>query len=289
MKYPCHLILPATGLILALLGATSPCAAQDTAQTNSADSSAAALLRRIQTATMAAKTMTADFTYTVTSVKQQQMVTGKMRLMKPNFARLTFSYMARPAFPNLVASDGTNIFTFKPNSFLPDRPFAKGSFDSWRGALCASGALPGGGTISTTPAHPDGHNVHLWDAMPLQAFFDPEVAIRAYLYLSDLDELDSEGEQELDGIAYKVLHHRVEGGNIAGGENSDFEQRLYVGPDNLIHMFVLEFTSAGRPGIQIMRLRNIKVNVPLTESAFAFTPPSNQPERPLEDAPAAPK
>ena len=126
MKYPCHLILFATVLILAFLGSTYPCAAQGTAQTNGADTNAAALLQRIQTATLAAKTMTADFTYTVTSVKQQQMVTGKMRLMRPNLARLTFSYMARPAFPNLVASDGTNIFTFKPSSFLPNRTFAKG-------------------------------------------------------------------------------------------------------------------------------------------------------------------
>ena len=289
MKHRCHLILPAAGLILVLLASTGPCGAQNTAQTDTADSSAVALLRRIQTTTLAAKTITADFTYTVTSVKQQQMVTGKMRLMKPNFARLTFSYIARPAFPNLVASDGTNIFTFKPSSFLPDRTFAKGPFDSWRGALCASGALPDGGTISVTPAHPDGYNVHLWDAMPLQAFFNPEVAVRQYLYVSNLDELDLDGEQELDGVTYKVLHHRVEGGNIAGGENSDFEQRLYVGPDNLIHMYVLEFTSAGRPGIQVMRLRNIKVNVPLTKSSFAFTPPSNQPEHLLEDAPAAPK
>jgi outer membrane lipoprotein-sorting protein len=289
MKHHCHLILPATGLILALLGSACPGAAQDNAQTNSADSSAAALLGRIQTATLAAKTLTADFTYTVTSVKQQQMVTGKMRLMKPNFARLTFSYMAYPAFPNLVASDGTNIFTFKPSGFLPDHTFAKGPFDCWRGALCASGALPGGGTISVTSAHPEGLNVHLWDAMPLQAFFDPETAIRQYLYLSSMEELDTEGDQELDGVTYKVLHHHFGGGNIAGGENSDFEQRLYVGPDNLIHMYVLEFNSAGRPGIQIMRLRNIKVNVPMTKSSFAFTLPSNQPERLVEDAPAGPK
>src|ERR1019366_2844728 len=172
-------------MILALLSSTAPCAAQSTAQADRADSSAAALLQRVQTATLAAKTMSADFTYTVSSVKQQQMVAGKLRLMKPNFARLTFSYMARPAFPNLVASDGTNIFMFKPSNFQADRTFAKGPFDSWRGALCASGVLPGGGTISTTPAHPDGLNIHLWDAMPLQAFFDPEMDVRQYLYLSD--------------------------------------------------------------------------------------------------------
>ena len=101
--------------------------------------------------------------------------------------------------------------------------------------------------------------------------------------------MDAEGDQELDGVTYKVLHHHFGGGNIAGGENSDFEQRLYVGPDNLIHMYVLEFTSAGRPGIQIMRLRNIKVNVPMTRSSFAFTLPSNPPARLVEDAPAGPK
>jgi hypothetical protein len=54
-------------------------------------------------------------------------------------------------------------------------------------------------------------------------------------------------------------------------------------------MYVLEFTSAGRLGIQVMRLRNIKVNVPMTKSSFAFMPPANRPERVLEDAPAGPK
>ena len=272
MKPSSYVKLPTLGLALVLLAAAAPGRAQEPASSDQPTSNVAKLLRRVKAATTAAKTMTADFAYTVTSIRQQQMVVGKVKMMKPNYARLTFSYMARPAFPNLVASDGENIHTFKPASFLPSRTFAKGPFDPALGALQASGTAPGGGTISTTPVHSNGANIHLWDGIPLQAFFDPEAAIRGYLYLSDLEDLDKEDDQELDGVTYQVLHHHFTGGNIAGGENSDFEQRLYIGPDDLIHMYVLEFTSGGRPGIQVMRLDHIKVNVPMTKEAFAFKP-----------------
>jgi outer membrane lipoprotein-sorting protein len=274
--------------MLVLLNGTE-CAAQTNAATNSTDLSAVALMERVQKASQAANTMSADFTYLVTSVKQQQMVVGKMRLMKPNFARLTFSYIAVPSFANLVASDGTNLYTFRLSGFQASKPFAREGFDPWRAAQYASGAQAGGGTYSTTPADPEGLNIHLWDGVPLQAFYDPEYALHQYLYLQHLDELELAEDQEIDGVTYKVLHHHVENGNIAGGEASAFEQHLYIGPDDLIHMYTLEFTSGGRPGLQIMRLRNIKLNVPMTTNSFAFTPPGNPPPVQPEAVPGAPR
>lgn len=43
---------------------------------------------------------------------------GHARLMKPNFARLTFDRIAEPAYPNLIGSDGTLAYTFVPGTFV---------------------------------------------------------------------------------------------------------------------------------------------------------------------------
>ncbi len=232
------------------------------------------VLRRMLSAGLKTKSMTADFTYTVTSVKSQQTVTGSFRVMKPNYARVVFSFMAQPAFPNLVASDGKTITTFTPSSFLPNRTFAAVPFDSLLGARQASGLAGGGGTYSTQPAQEIGENIHLWDAIPFGAFFDVENAIYKYGYVRNMNELKYEGTQKINGVTYRVLSHHFENGNIAGGEATPFEQHLYIGPDDLIHEYVLEFNSGGRHGVQVMRLNNIKINVPLNASDFAFTPPA---------------
>lgn len=240
------------------------------------DPRVAALLRRLRTAALRTKTMTADFVYTGTSVKSQQMVTGSFRVMRPNFARIQFSYMTHPGFPNLVASDGKTVTTFTPDSFLPNRAFADAPFDSLLGARQASGLAAGGGTYSTQPAEATGANLHLWDGIPFGAFFDPERAIAQYGYVGSMSELKYEGTQKIDGVVYEVLSHHFTNGNIAGGENTPFEQHLYIGPDSLIHEYVLEFNSVGRHGVQVMRLSNIKTNVPLTAADFAFSPPAQQ-------------
>ncbi len=239
-----------------------------------ADPAVTALLQKISTAAAAAQTVSADFTYSVTSVKQQQLITGKVLMMKPNFMRITYDYMARPAFPNPVAADGEKIYTFTPKSFLPNRTFRDAPFDSILGARQASGLVPGGGTYSTSPTSPDGSNIHLWDSIALQAFFNPATALH-FLYYSKPGELKSEGQKEINGVTYDVIQHHYVNGNIAGGENSSFEQHVYVNPAGFITMYVLEFTSNGRPGVQVMRLSNIQTNIPLTKADFAFTPPSD--------------
>ncbi len=256
--------------------ASALCLAQKSADTNDDSSSVAKLIERVGAATTAAKTITADFTYTVTSVKQQQTIVGKMRLMKPNFSRLTFSYIARPTFPLTFACDGKTRFIFQSDSFKPMSPLATipAAFDPVLEAKYASGLLPGGGKITTIEAKTDGSDLHLWDAVPYQAFFGVESAIRNYVYASDLNELDIEKEQKIAGVTYRILHHHFKNGNIAGGESTPFEQRLYIGPDDLIHMHVLEFTSLGRTGIQVMKLTNLKVNAPMKEEDFTFTLPT---------------
>lgn len=74
-------------------------------------------------------------------------------------------------------------------------------------------------------------------------------------------------------MTYDVIQHDFKGGNIAGGEDSSFDQRVYVNPDGFIEIYELQFTSQGRPGLQIMQLSNIKTGVDLKESDFDFKPP----------------
>ena len=231
-----------------------------------------AVINRIKVASAGAQTISADFTYAVTSIKRQQLITGKVQMMKPNFARFTYNYMAEPAFPNPIGADGQKIYTFTPKSFLPNRTFSKEPFDSILGAQQASGQQPGGGIISSSPVEPLGRNIHLWDGIPLQALLNPETALH-YLYFGNLSELIYEGEKAVDGVSYTVIYHHYKTGSIAGGENSEFDQRLYVGEDGFVHMYVLEFKSGGVLGVQVTRLSNLQTNLPMTKEMFAFTPP----------------
>ncbi len=246
------------------------------ARTDSPDLQTVAILKRVRAAYRRANTMTADFTYSVTSVKRQQVVEGTVRMMRPNRVRITFSYLREPAFPNLIASDGKKTFTFTPESFdSSSRRFRPMPFDARKGARQASGLIPGGGTISLS-AVTSGSTPHLWDATPIQAFFDPLEAIRDTLFIADPNRLQYEGRQTIDGVSYRVLRHYFANGNIAGGEKSPFRQRLYIGPDDLIHQYVLEFVSGGRPGVQVARLKYIRVNRPMSKSDFTFTPPKQR-------------
>lgn len=227
------------------------------------------VLDRMREACDAAKTLSADFVYTVSEPKRQQLVTAKVKLMKPNFAKLEYAYIAEPAFPSLLGSDGDRVAVFTPSSFLPNRTFKPGPFDPLLGAQQASATAKGGGSFAFQPAEADASNVRLWDAAPLQAFFDPSWAA-SQLYVCDLSQFRLENPQTIDSVRYDVLYHHFDQGSIAGGASSAFDQRLYVAPDGLIHQYVLEFQSAGAKGVQVARIKNVKTNEPMDAEDFRF-------------------
>lgn len=230
------------------------------------------VFRDVVAATMAAQTMSADFIYSVHTQNPAQEVRGSVRMMKPNLIRITYSSIARPAYPSLIASDGTTRYTFTSSSFRGRFPYSSPQgFDSLLEAKHASGLILGGGKITTNIVEPDGSNLQLWDSVAVQAFFGPERAINRHL--GDIDNFDYEGEETINTVNYRVLYHHVPSADIAGGERTPFDQRIYVGPDNLIHRYVLEFMSAGNPGKQVMELSNIQVNVPMRPEDFAFSLP----------------
>ncbi len=227
----------------------------------------AAILSRINAASASAQMLSADFTYKVESTKRGQSVSGHAEMMKPNFARFTYTSIARPAYPMPVVADGQNIYVFSPKN--------RGRFDPALAALQASGLKVGGGKFKPQPDAPDGSNIHLWDSVLLQSFFSPEAALQ-YLYCRNLDELVYQGKKEINGVPCRVLYHHFKGGNIATRENSDFDQWLYVGDDGFIRMYVLKFTSGGHPGTQTATIANLQTNLSLTTNDFVFTPPAGE-------------
>lgn len=227
------------------------------------------LLDRMGEACDATETLSADLVYTVSEPKRQQFVAAKVKLMKPNFAKVEYTYIAEPAFPSLLGCDGDRVAVFTPSSFLSNRTFKPGPFDPLLGAQQASAKAKGGGSFAFRPVEPDAGNVRLWDAAPVMAFFDPVWAARQ-LFANDFSEFNLEPRQTIDGVQYDVLHHFFRPGSIAGGARSAFDQRLYVAPDGLIHQYVLEFESAGAKGVQVARLKNVKTNEPFDVADFRF-------------------
>lgn len=221
------------------------------------------------------QTFSADFEYIVRSATRAQVVRGHARFMKPNFARLTFDRIAEPAYPNLVGSDGKLAYTFTPRGYNKDvKPAPFPGYDPLAAARQASGLEPGG-EIRSAKVSRDGRELRLWDSILLQAFFDIPSALE-YFYSGRKSFITVEGSRTLDGVRYTVLYNHLSGGAVAGGTMSDFEQRLFIGPDGLLHLYTLQFKEAGAAGLQMMRLSNIKLNEPMTAESFAFSPPAPQ-------------
>lgn len=253
------------GMIVAMTLAALPSFAIDPP----ADQTLEQIVTRMQRGCESATTLSADLVYSVSSAKRQQLVRGSVRLMKPNLAKVTYDYLAEPPFPCLVGCDGQTVCTFTPASFREDRTFEPGPFDPLLAAREASAIAVRDGRLNYEPAGEGARRVKLWDAAPLQAFFDPIWAARQ-LYSSGFDAFELLEPQVIDGVRYDVLYHCYQTGNIAGGANSDFDQRLYVAPDGLIHQYVLEFHSAGARGVQVARLMNIETNALMTVEDFGL-------------------
>ena len=274
----------------------------------------AEIFSQMSAAYAALQTMSADFTYTVTSDKRKQVVEGSARLMKPNYARLTFTRMAEPAFPNLIGCDGQLAYTYVPKNFrgghtpvstpinpefrtpadpaadgldlaaarmanemdrIPtNRTFEPGPHDPQLAARQASG-LAKGGLIEAERAQKDGRNLRLWDSIALQTFFSFRDGI-SYLYQfkRNPENFRIEDPRMVEGAACQVISYYFPYGTIEGGAKSPFTHRLYVSPAGLIVRYELHFYSGGQPGLQVMQLRNIRLNEPMTAESFAFAPPA---------------
>ena len=210
-----------------------------------ADRRALALLNRVQARTQAIKTLTAEWTYTVAFPDHIQRDSGTFELSKPNQAAIV--YDPHTPFYRQIISDGTTLWTFYPPTDSYER----------------------------TAVDPQGANIRVWDSLVIQAFFNAFTAVKQSAYTqNDLSDLHYAGTERVDDVPYQVLEHRMIG-TIAGGVQSPFVQRLYIGPDDLVHRYVLKFEQNGRPGSEVAELANIKTGAPMPAADFAFTlPPS---------------
>lgn len=112
-------------------------------------------------------------------------------------------------------------------------------------------------------ADPQGKNINVWRLIIIGGFF------------GDLSELTYAGKETVNGTDYQVLEHKMIG--TVQGKECPFDQKVYVGPDNLIHRFTLSLTLDGKPGSEVAELTNIKTGQDMTPASFEFTlPPGSQ-------------
>ena len=195
--------------------------------------------------TKATQTLTAEWTYTVAFPDHVKQDSGTVEMQKPNLVDIT--YDPHTPFSRRIISDGTTLWTFYP----PTDSYEK------------------------TPVDPQGQNIRVWDSLVIQALFNVFSAVKQSVYTqADLSDLHYAGTERVDDVTYQVLEHRMIG-TIAGGAQSPFVQRIFIGPDDLIHRYVLHFQQNGKPGSEVAELENIKVGAPLPAADFAFAPPAS--------------
>ncbi len=201
------------------------------------------LLDQAQTAADADKTITADFSYVVTDpIKGSRKDIGTIKLMKPNYAAISYSTGLGLPTTTEIHSDGLTVWNYHPAT----------------------------NSYTKRPADPQGANINVWRLVTIGGFFNVDAWIRKGIY-ADPTELHYIGRQTIDGTEYQVLEHKMVG--TMYGKDVPFNQKVFFGPDHLIHRFTMDFTIDGKPGTEYADLTNIRLSQPMQASEFAYTPP----------------
>jgi outer membrane lipoprotein-sorting protein len=164
--------------------------------------------------------------------------------MKPNFADIQYTVGNRNGFH--VVSDGTTLWKYNPATQ----------------------------SYTRTPADPQGKNVTLWNLTVIGGFFD----LQGWMARNVGNDLSYAGTETIHGTSYEVLEHKTMG--MIQGKSCPFDDKFYVGPDNFIHRFTLDFTLDGQPGSELAELTNIKTNQAMAAGEFVFEPPPGSSEEP---------
>ena len=200
------------------------------------------LLNKAQSAADGGKTMTADFSYVVSdpdgSLKKD---VGTLRLMKPNYAAISYNTGLPTATE--IHSDGQTVWTLHP----------------------------AGNSYQQVTADPQGKNINVWRLINIGGFFSVYTWVRRGVY-AEPSELHYRGRETVGGVEYAVLEHKMVG--TMKGKASAFDQKIYIGPDSLIHRFTLDFVLDGKPGREVAELTNVRMGEPMQPTEFAYTPPT---------------
>ena len=231
-------VLLAGGISVTLIHAlpSTPMDLPDTPQT------VLLLLNKAQAAADTDKTITADFSYVVSDpIGGPRKDVGTIKLMKPNYAAISYNTGLPTATE--IHSDGQTVWNYRP---------ATNSYKS-------------------EAADPQGKNINVWRLITIGSFFSVDTWIRRGIY-ADPSELHYLGKQTVDGVDYQVLEHKMVG--TMYGKDVPFDQKVFIGSDNLIHRFTMDFAIDGKPGTEYADLTNIHLGTPMQASEFAYTPPA---------------
>jgi outer membrane lipoprotein-sorting protein len=215
-------------LVLALMGTRAA----------RADEKADTLLKEVETATKAVKTLTADLSMsenfkTPDGNEHTVKMAATLKLRKPNLARLDFS---EGPFAKTIASDGKDVFTLVP-----------------------------GNRYQKTKVDAQGKNIDALWAAPVSMFFSGQFS----LYGADSKPAATyAGKQTIEGTEYDVVQ-------LSGAKPFAYTGKLYIAPSKLATRLEMETTpQAGGQAMKLdAALTNVKLNPPLTEAAFAYVPP----------------
>ncbi len=134
------------------------------------DEQADALLKEVIAATQAAETLTADVTMTQKNAEQEVKLQGKLRLKKPNFARIELT----GALGHTIVSDGKTVWDIN----LMRKQYTQ------------------------TPADPQGRNIGALWATPVRFFFNPAAVIPPARAKAKIMVL---GKDTVDGQEFTVV------------------------------------------------------------------------------------
>ncbi|MBC8142862.1 MAG: redoxin domain-containing protein [Armatimonadetes bacterium] len=204
-----------------------------------ADPQVEALLGKMEVVASKTKTLTADF---VKSDMFGNTTSGRLRLLKPNYAIISYAKPSPGTAPVYFVSDGTTQWRF------PD---------------------PAKNEYQVETADPGGSGAVAWlDGLPIQIFFNMAKAFKNAGI--ETDRLIYDGTKIWEGNSYEILRHEF------AEDGKRYTAWLYVGKDYRIHRHVGTFyipKPDGTPRMFEVRLSNIRVATPDTSKDFVYAPP----------------
>jgi outer membrane lipoprotein-sorting protein len=120
--------------------------------------------------------------------------------------------------------------------------------------------MPGQKQYMRMPANPKGVGGLAGFFMPLKAFFEPEALAAGAGH-------KSAGMKEVDGKSYEVVQ-------FTSSQPPEGPTRYYFDENGLLAGMEIDLKDGPREGIFRLWLKNLRLNAPLTEKQFAYTPPA---------------
>jgi outer membrane lipoprotein-sorting protein len=200
-----------------------------------ADEKTDALLKEVETATKAAKTLTAELSLSQSAQGQSMKSTGTIKLKKPNMARIS---LGKPV-GQTIASDGKDLFTLR-DGMNQYQKMAPGAF---------------------------GSNIQALWALPINVFFAGGLVENLGIGGLKFANPALVGNEKRDGTEYQVLQ-------TVNGPDGAQKFRFFVAPSKLITGVAIEMKQGQNTIKYDAFLSNVKVGQEIANANFTFVPPA---------------